>query len=243
MEKTFGGFHLIYLFVSLCIIIVTNIILKKKKVSDKTLNMVIKIEGIIWLICIILNRVFVTYNDVIVEKRDGYTFLNLIPNTFCGLCSLVLSFTVIFGKKDNFLFHSLGYLGFVGGLVTMLYPDFLDSQNFFDPRSITGLLHHTFMFGIMLKVLLFGYMKPSIAKWSYFILGLCTITTIGVVELDAFGFKKAMQIGQPLISSLPILTSWYVVYLVMIIAHFIFLIIYEKTTNKITLKEIFAKLK
>ena len=95
----------------------------------------------------------------------------------------------------------------------------------------------------MIKVLIFGGMKPRISKWSYFILGLCVVTSIGVIELDAFGFKKAMQINQPLISSLPVLTSWYIVYLVMIIAHFIFLVLYEKFKNGRTLKEIFVKLK
>ena len=243
MEKTFGGLHLIYLGLDVGVMILSNIILKKKKVNEKTINLIIKIEGIIWFLAILLNRIFVTYNDVVAEARDGYTWLNLFPNTFCGLCSLVLSLTVIFGKKDNFIFHSLGYLGLVGGLVTMIYPDFLDSQAFVDPRSITGLLHHTFMTGVMIKVLIFGGMKPSINKWSYFILGLCVVTSIGVIELDVFGFKKAMQINQPLISSLPVLTSWYIVYLVMIIAHFIFLVLYEKFKNGRTLKEIFVKLK
>jgi len=241
MEGTFGGFHLIFLAISIIMMISSNIIMKKK-LSEKSISIIIKIEAIIWLITILINRITVTHYNV-EHNPDQYTWLNLIPNTFCGVCSLVLSITVICGKKDNFLYHSLGYLGLVGGIVTMIYPDFLDSQSFFDPRSWSGFLHHTLMAGVLIKLLIYGYITPTISKWSYFILGLCAIMTLGVVELDALGFAKAMQIKNPLIKSLPVLTSWYIVYLVMILAHFVFLVIYEKAKNKISLKEILKKVK
>ncbi len=241
MEKLFGGFHLIFLGISILVIVLSNIIIKKKKLNEKTIDLIIKIEAVLWLISILINRVVVTAHNI--EANPANTWLSIIPNSFCGFCSLVLSLTVLFGKKDNIIFHSIGYLGLVGGAATMIYPDFLNTQSFFDPRSLSGLLHHAFMVGIIIKLFIYGYFTPTISKCSYFILGLCVLMTYGAVEYDALGFDKAMQIGKPFISSLPILTSWYIIYLVLIIAHFIFLVLYEKFKNKLTWKEIFMKLR
>ena len=243
MQGVYGVFHIVYLVVAVMAMILEIIILKKKKISDDKLQLILKIEGAIWLISVLLNRFVVTYSDVVINNREGYTWLNLIPNTYCGICSLVLSISLMTLKKDNFIFHSLGYLGLVGGFVTMLYPDFLDSQSIFDLRSITGLLHHTLMFSIMLKMMLFGYMQPTIKKCSYFTLGICVIMTLGVLEKDAFKFTKAMEIGDPLLKSLKVLTSWYITDLLLIICHFVFLVIHEKRKTHENLKDILKKVR
>ena len=125
----------------------------------------------------------------------------------------------------------------------MFYPDFLDSQSFFDIRSITGLLHHTLMFYMIVLAIVLGYMNPSIKKWYYVPLGMCFMMTIGVLEYDALGFKKAMQIKEPFIKAFPILSSWYITDIMIMVAHFVFLVIFEKKKNNCSLKEVFQLIK
>lgn len=235
----FGIGHIIFLVIALALIISSAILLKKKQLDEKHIDLIMKIGGIIWFVFILANRISVTYTDVVINHREGYSWLNIIPNSFCGMSSLILSLTLIFGKRDNFILHSIGYIGLVGGLVTMFYPDFLDSQSFFDIRSISGLLHHTIMFYMIVLAIVLGYMKPSIKKWYYVPLGMCFMMTIGVLEYDALGFRKAMQIKEPFIKAFPILSSWYITDIMIMVAHFIFLVIFEKKKNHCSLKEVF----
>ena len=104
MQGVYGVFHIVYLVVAVMAMILEIIILKKKKISDDKLQLILKIEGAIWLISVLLNRFVVTYSDVVINNREGYTWLNLIPNTYCGICSLVLSISLLTLKKDNFIF-------------------------------------------------------------------------------------------------------------------------------------------
>ena len=52
--------------------------------------------------------------------------------------------------------------------------------------------------------------------------------------------SKAMQIGEPLLKSAPIFTSWYVIGILILILHFLYLFIYDLKVNKVGLKEIFT---
>lgn len=232
-------YHIIYIIIALILMAVGLILTKKLATSQKAKNLIIKISGVILLITILINRFTVTYYDVIINQRVGYSFLNLIPNTFCGLASIVLSITIIFGKKDHLVLHFIGYLGFVGGLITIFYPDFLDSQAFFDIRSLTGLLHHTLMVWIVLVCLMTKYFIPSFKKWYIFPLGFSLMMTLGVLELDCFKFATAMQIQHPLLESLPILTSWYVIGILETLGVLVFTMLYEHLVNKVSFKQLF----
>ena len=243
LSVVFGVGHIIFLVIALSLIISSSILLKKKQLDEKHIDLIMKIGGIIWLVFILANRISVTYTDVVINHREGYSWINVIPNSFCGMSSLILSVTLICGKRDNYVLHSIGYIGLVGGLVTMFYPDFLDSQSFFDIRSITGLLHHTLMFYMIVLAIVLGYMNPSIKKWYYVPLGMCFMMTIGVLEYDALGFKKAMQIKEPFIKAFPILSSWYITDIMIMVAHFVFLVIFEKKKNNCSLKEVFQLIK
>ena len=57
---------------------------------------------------------------------------------------------------------------FIGGVITMFYPDFLESQTFFDLRSLSGLLHHTVMVWIVIICMLTKYIVPNNEKMGYF---------------------------------------------------------------------------
>ena len=235
----YGIGHIIYLITTLILIIGGAILIKKYVKNEKTINTIIKISAVVLLITIIINRISITYTNVVVNQRDGYTWLNLIPDTYCGLASIVLSLTIIFGKKDHIILHFISYIGFFGGLITMFYPDFLNTQTFFDLRSITGILHHTIMVWIIVITMLTRYIVPSIKKWCIFPIGLCIIMTIGILEIDMLGFEKGMQIGEPLLASMPKLTAWYTVLFAEMVGHFIYLLLYEILVNKKTFKQVF----
>lgn len=226
MEGLYGIYHICYLilFIILTIIIFKNV----NKVKD--MNKFYRIIGIILFILICINRFTATYQNVVVNKVDGYTWWNLLPNTFCGMTSFVMSLALMFGKKNNVVFHCVAYIGFIGGILTLLYPDFLESQTFFDIRSITGLVHHTICVWLLPLFIKTGYMKPELKKWYIMPLGLSLYMSFGIFELDCLNMNKAMQINNPLISGVPI-TSWYSVGLVAVILEVIFLYLYEKKTK------------
>ena len=66
------------------------------------------------------------------------------------------------------------------------------------------------------------------------------VMTFGLFEKDCLHFTKAMQIGEPLLKSAPIFTSWYVIGILILILHFLYLFIYDLKVNKVGLKEIFT---
>lgn len=235
--------HISYLIVALILIIVGSILVYKYAKTEMVQNLIIKISGVILLIVILTNRISVTYYDVVINAREGYTWLNLIPNTFCGLSSLVFSLAIIFGKKDNIVLHVIPYVGFIGGTITMFYPDFLETQAFTDIRSLSGLIHHTLMVWLTIVCMLTKYIKPCMKKVVAFPIGLSIIMTIGLLEIDMLHFNSAMQIGNPLLKSAPVFTSWYVVGFILIILQFLYVLIYEKFVNKKTIKEIFSNKK
>lgn len=216
MENEFPGVyctgHIVFLVVGL-ILLAAGVFCIRRIRSEKTVTLVLKSVAALLLVWILINRVSVTAAQV---KADPalYSWLNLIPYTFCGLASLVYSLTVLFGKKNCAVMHFIFYFGFFGGLLTLCYPDFLDTQTFWDIRSFSGLVHHYLMVCLSVLSLVSGYFKPDPKKWGVFPLGYALVMLLGLFELDALGFPSAMNIGEPLLGSLPVLTSWYTIFAV-----------------------------
>ena len=165
----------------------------------------------------------------------------MIPNSFCGLSSLLLSISVLVGKKDNWFFHFICYLGFIGGLITLIYPDFLgQNQSFLYPATISGLLHHTIMFYLVLIMIITKYFVPTLKKWYYLPLGLACVMTYGLFLLDAVGHTTAMNITTPLLEG-TILTWWFTGIMVVALsvatmAIFDYFNIYRKKKNNTTIQ-------
>lgn len=202
--------HIIFLV--LFIIMATTgifIVLKCAK-SEKIRGIIVKISAAILLALIVTNRVSVTFAQIKTEP-ETYSWLNLLPYTFCGLASLVYSLSALLGKDDNTVYHFIVYFGFFGGLAALLYPDFLDTQTFWDIRTTTGLLHHAMMIWLTALLIATGKFRPNAKKWYVYPVGFCLMMVLGIFEIDALGFREAMNIGKPLVGSLTVLTSWYVI--------------------------------
>ncbi len=221
----FGLEHIIFLVIYFLLFALGIFFVLKIKNDEKKTNIVIKISAICLLIAILLNRFFIALYET--TNKDE-TWLKLIPNSFCGLTSLLFSLAILFGKKDNKFLHFLTYLGFLGGLVTMFYPDFLDTQLFIDPRTLTGLIHHAIMLWLSIILIITSYIKPDIKKWYYFPIGIIIYHVIGVIEIKVFKFSGAMQIHDPFISEIPVLSSWYVLAVLETVFIVAFLFVYKK---------------
>lgn len=226
----FGTTHFICLGVFVVLLVFEILLFKKILKNDKAKNLAVKIIASIHLLFILLNRLFIAIKGV---YYDGASWIKLVPDSFCGFCSLALSLTVILSKKESLLMHFLVYMGFFGGVATMFYPDFLESQLFLDSRTYTGLLHHAFMVYNVLALFLSNTFKISFKKSWVFPVGFSVMMLIGVFEKYVLGFNHAMNIGSPLIGDLPILTSWYMIGIV----SSIFILLLSYTIEKINSKK------
>lgn len=61
--------------------------------------------------------------------------------------------------------------------------------------------------------MMIGYISPSRSKLKYLTITMNSYIAYGIFLIDALGIKGAMRIGTPLIKGVPIITSWYVVFL------------------------------
>ncbi|MBO4769571.1 MAG: hypothetical protein J5563_02175 [Clostridia bacterium] len=203
--------HIVYLAVTLLLTVAGLAAVVRSVKSDRTLNVVTKLSAAALLAMICVNRVSVTAAQI--RELEGYTWLNLLPYTFCGLASAVLSLTVLFTKQerlnDSRVLHFISYFGIFGSVATVFYPDFLEKQTFWDIRSVSGLVHHSLMLWLILLLFSKKLVRPSLKKWYCYPVGYIFVMFIGLLEIEMLNFREAMNIGQPLVGSLPVITSWY----------------------------------
>ena len=216
MPEIFGLEHLIFILIWLvcCIsVIISFIKIKSKKYRDS----VIKILASVLLICILANRfsvAFIKYND----------WRELIFNTFCGFSSFSLAISVLFSKRLSWYYHIVCPLGFVGAVITMVYPDFIgQSDSVFYLPTITGLVHHALMILIIILLIIDGKYVPTLKKLHYLIIGLCCLVTLGKLEIDILHLDDAFYLNKPLLAG-TIFTWYFTGFLFILISAFILLI-------------------
>ena len=132
----------------------------------------------------------------------------IIPDSICGMTSLVLSLGVLFGKKDNGAVHFAWLLGLFGGISTVIYATFVGQDaSFFYLPTISGLLHHSFAAMLSVAVLMFRYIEISYKKWQCTLLGFMGYVTVGAFLMNTFDLSDAMHLAEPLLDGTP-LTIW-----------------------------------
>ncbi len=231
LENVFGFEHITYLILIAILYTISIYYINNIKDDDKKVKIIIKINAAILLVLILINRISITYYEVVINKTEGYNWSFIIPSSWCGMTSFLLSLSLLFGKKDNPLLHFICYLGMFGGPLSVLYPYYIRSQGFFDIRSITGLLHHTLMFWLIIVSIMTGYFKPTLKKWFYYPLGFSILLLFGLFELKVLNFPVAMQLDGPLVEG-AVITSWYIVAPASVIAITFALFIVEKVRQK-----------
>lgn len=225
----YGWEHIVYLviFFAASAGSLAAILLKVKK--EKTLDIIVKVLGGVLLALIIWNRICIS-----IHKLDWWY---LIPDSFCGLSSLLLAVCAICLKRNSIPFHCLCYISFWGGAIVTFYPDFLgQASSFMYPATISGLLHHSLALYLSVLMIATGYLKPSVKKFYAFPIGLCFMLIYGMFLIDAGIFKTAMYIGKPLIEGS--FLTWYVMAILLIGGTFGLVFLYEFLMKKRRIKKI-----
>lgn len=198
--EIFGWQHLTYLAVFIILAITSYILILKFVKDEKILNIIIKCVAGALLLAVCWNRICVA-----LKNNDP---IYLIPDSICGTSSFILSISVLVSKRNAGVLHYISYAAFIGGLATIIYPDFIGQDiSFFYPATISGLLHHTLMVYLVVLMLLTKWFVPTLKKWAWLPLGLCCVMTYGLFLMSALGFSGAMNITKPLLEGT--IFSWW----------------------------------
>ena len=155
--NVFGSVHIIYLIITLSLSALGLFCAKRYAKTEKAQTIVLKSIAIMLFIWILLNRLSQVY------RYSDVRWEQIIPDSFCGMTSLVLSLSVLFGKKDNAVYHFVWALGLVGAVTTIFYPTFLDQgPTVFYLPTISGLLHHSLT--LVMVIALFLFEMPPLLK-------------------------------------------------------------------------------
>lgn len=202
--NVFGGVHFIYLAVTLSLSVLGLYLAKRYAKTEKSQKIVLKSIAVLLLIWIVLNRLSQVY------RYENVRWELIIPDSFCGMTSLVLSLAVLFGKRDNAAYHFLWSLGLVGSLITIFYPTFLDQgASVFYLPTISGLLHHSITLVMIAALFLFRQIDVTYKRWYCTLFGFTCYLTVGAFQMAVLGLSDAFHIIEPMLDGTP-LTAWFI---------------------------------
>lgn len=198
----FGGVHIIYLAITLPLSALGLYFAKRYAKTEKAQTIILKTIAAMLFVWILINRLsqVFRYSDVRWEQ--------IIPDSFCGMTSLVLSLAVLFGKRNNAVYHFVWALGLVGAIITIFYPTFLDQgPSVFYLPTISGLLHHSLTLVMIIALFLFDQIHVTYKKWYCTFFGFTAYLTVGAFQMSVFGFSDSFHIVEPMLDGTP-LTAW-----------------------------------
>lgn len=200
--SVFGTVHLIYLLITFPLSILALFLGKKYAKTEKSQSIFLKVLAGLLLIWIIINRLSQVY------RYGDVRWEQIIPDSFCGMTSLVLALAVLFGKKDNPVYHFVWLLGLVGASITVFNPTFLDQgPSIFYLPTISGLLHHSLALVMVGALLLFGQIHITYKKWYCTFFGFTAYLSVGAFQMSVLGFSDSFHIAEPILPGTP-LTAW-----------------------------------
>lgn len=200
--QLFGIEHLLYIIITTVLACAGLLTAKKFAKTEKSQIIVIKCLAFLLYVAIMTNRVSQVF------RYDNVRWYCLIPDSFCGMTSLVLALAVLFGKKNNNVLHFVWLLGLFGGISTVIYATFIDQDlSFFYIPTISGLLHHSICATLVVALLMFKQIDITYKKWYCTFFGFTCYLTLGAFMMHAFNLSDAYHIAEPLIPNTP-LTAW-----------------------------------
>ena len=200
--QLFGTEHILYIVLSTLLGSAYLLISKKLAKTEKAQNAVLKALAFLLFVAIMANRLsqVFRYSDV--------RWYCIIPDSFCGMTSLVLALAVLFGKRDNHVLHFVWLLGLFGGISTVIYATFLgQGPTIFYLPTISGLLHHSLAAMLVVALFLFKQIDITYKKWYCTFFGFTSYLTVGAFLMHTFHLSDAFHIAEPLLSDTP-LTAW-----------------------------------
>ena len=200
--QLFGIEHILYIVITTVVAVVGLLLAKKYATSEKAQNFVLKGIATALFVAIMANRLSQVF------RYDTVRWYCIIPDSFCGMTSLVLALAVLLGKKDNVALHFVWLLGIFGGISTVIYATFLDQDiSFFYLPTISGLLHHSLSAITVVALFLFKQIRITYKKWYCTLFGFTCYLTVGAFLMHTFGMSDAFHIAEPLLPGTP-LTAW-----------------------------------
>lgn len=200
--RVFGTVHILYLAITVPLTVIGLLLAKRYAKTEKAQSVVLKALAVALLIWILINRLSQVY------RYSNVRWEQIIPDSFCGMTSLVLALAVLLGKKDNCVYHFTWFLGLVGGLITVCNPTFLgQGPSIFYLPTISGLLHHSFALAVVGALLIFNQIQITYKKWYCTVFGFTAYLTVGAFQMSVLGFADAFHIAEPILSGTP-LTAW-----------------------------------
>lgn len=200
--ELFGIEHILYLIISTLVASVTLLLAKKYAKDDKSQKVFLKIIAFLLFVAIVTNRLSQVF------RYDTVRWYLIIPDSFCGMTSLVLALAVLFGKRDNNVLHFVWLLGLFGGVSSSIYASYVgQGETIFYLPTISGLLHHSISATLVVALLMFNQIDITYKKWYCTFFGLTTYMTLGAFMMQTFDMSDAYHIAEPLIPD-TILTAW-----------------------------------
>ena len=200
----FGIEHFLYMGITAAVAAAALLLGKKYLKSDKAKVLFMKVLAACLLVAIVANRLSQVFRYGLVRWEQ------IIPDSYCGMTSLVLALAVLFGKKDNNCLHFVWLLGIFGGISTVIYPAFIgQGPTVFYLPTISGLLHHSFALVTVCALFLFDQIHVTYKKWYCTFFGFTAYLTVGAFEMNVFGFSDAFHIAEPMLDGTP-LTAWFI---------------------------------
>lgn len=200
--KLFGIEHILYIIITTVLASAALVLAKKFAKSERSQNAFLKLLALLLFAAILTNRLSQVF------RYEEIRWYAIIPDSFCGMTSLVLSLAVLFGKKNNCVLHFVWLLGIFGGISTVFYATFVgQNPSFFYLPTISGLLHHSFSATLIVALLMFGQIDITYKKWYCTLWGFTSYLTLGAFLMQTFGLSDAFHIAEPIISG-TFLTAW-----------------------------------
>lgn len=225
MEDIFCWQHIVYLLISIAFVIGMIFLVRylcRNNVKNK--KYYVFAFAIVTLIIMLVNKF------AIWDKYDN-NWKVFVPGSFCSTLAIYGPLVMLLTKPNSRAFNFAIFAQALGGLLTMVYPEFmLGKNNFFDLVDFTGLLFHTMMFLNFVFVLGIGYFKPSMKNWSSFVWGLIAMVPFILFTTQVFGVGEDMYLTRPAVEGT--MLYWWVIGILAIIIYTIFLLIYEQFAYK-----------
>jgi hypothetical protein len=223
MPEVFGWEHFLYLAVVIPVMAAGLWWVKRHLRDERRVDMAVKIVGFVLLGAIIWNRLSVAI------LRSGFNAI--LPGTFCGTSSMLLSASAIVFKRNHPVFHSIAYTGLLGGLLTLIYPEFIgQAPSVFYPMTISAMVHHTIMVFLVAMMLMTGFLRPELKKWFILPLGLCVYMSYGLFLITVLGYADAMYIHEPILEGT--ILDWFVLGMMFLAAHALALFVWDRIHKK-----------
>ncbi len=202
VPQVFGKEHIIYMIVSTVVGAACLLLAKKYAKTEKARTLVLKCIAFLLLASILANRLSQVF------RYEQVRWYCIIPDSFCGMTSLVIALAVLFGKRNNVVLHFAWLLGLFGGIATVVYPTFVSQhQSIFYLPTSSGLLHHSFSALLVVALLMLGWIDITYKKWYCVILGFTCYLTVGAFLMSVFDMSDAFHIVEPLLENTK-LTAW-----------------------------------